>query len=90
MSHKWTKNDDIVAFYLYRFNMSGFNFSIEEIAEQLGMSKESLKMRINNFKAVDGRGGLKNYAKLTKEVFFEFKSLSKKEHLAEVKRILNL
>ena len=90
MSHKWTKNDDIVAFYLYRFNVGGLNFSIEEIAVQLGMSEASLKMRISNFKAVDGRGGLKKYAKLTKEVFFEFKSLSKREHLAEVKRIFNL
>lgn len=90
MSHKWTKNDDIVAFYLYRFNMGGLNFSIEEIAEQLGMSEASLKMRISNFKFVDVGEGLKNYAQLTKEVFLEFRSLSKNEHQAEVKKILNL
>jgi hypothetical protein len=86
--HKWTKDDDIVAFYLYRFGTDDLNTSLEEIADYLGMNAGSLKMRIQNFQALNGAGGLKNYAKLSERIYSEYGSLSKDEHRAEVKRIL--
>jgi hypothetical protein len=90
VKYSWTKDDDIVAFYLYRFDTDGLASSVEEIAHQREMSAASLIMRIANFKAIDGGGGLQNYAKQSQKVFLELNSLSKAEHQSEVKRILNL
>jgi len=86
--HKWKKDDDIVASYLYRFGTDDLNISLEEIAEQLGMTAGSLKIRIQNFQALNGDGGLKNYAQLSKKIYSEYRSLSQDVHRAKVKRIL--
>lgn len=55
--HRWTKEDDVVTFYLYKFGDLGFPFSLEEIGERLGMGVSSLRMRIANFKAMDRKRG---------------------------------
>jgi len=62
--HKWTEEDDIVAFYLYKFGTRNISYVIEEISGILGMSTDSLKMRIKNFRALDTGSGLSHYAKL--------------------------
>jgi hypothetical protein len=69
MQHRWSKEDDIVAFYLYRFGHESLMMTIEEISKRLGMSEASLKMRMGNFKAIDGEGGLSNYAKLSEKIY---------------------
>jgi len=60
--HKWTEKDDIVAFYLYKFGDKDIPFSIGDVGTNLGMGVNSLKMRIANFKAIDGKGGLEHFA----------------------------
>ena len=70
--HKWTKPDDIVTLYLYKFGDNGLPYSIEKTSKILGIKLSSLKMRIGNFKAADGKPGLNNFAKLTGRVYEEF------------------
>lgn len=88
MQHKWSREDDIVAFYLYRFGPESLIMSIEEISKRLGMSEASLKMRIGNFQAIDGAGGLQNYAKLSERIYKEYISVNQDNHMAQVKLIL--
>jgi hypothetical protein len=45
-------------------------------------------MRIGNFQAIDGAGGLQNYARLSKKVYEEYKAVAKDEHLKKAKIIL--
>ena len=72
----WTKEDDIVAFYLYRFGDKELLYSVEEISGILGMSATSLKMRVANFKALNTGRGLDHYAKLSRQVYNEYKRYS--------------
>ena len=88
MVHRWTKDDDIVAYYIYRYGTNSVFKTVKDISEILGLSESSLKMRIANFKAIDGNGGLKNYAKQSEEVYHKFKSTSRELHLKEVNAIL--
>lgn len=91
MPHQWSREDDIVAYYLYRF---GVEYSIpsmsdfKAISKILGMSEASLKMRIGNFQALAGAGGLEHYAKLSKEVYDEYKISSKDNLLRRAKEIM--
>lgn len=71
--HKWTKPDDIVILYLYKFGDNGLPYSTKKISKILGIKLSSLKMRIGNFKAVDGKPGLDNFAALTERVYEEYK-----------------
>ena len=50
MPHRWTEDDDIVAFYIYRFGLSPLYMTTKEVSEILGMSDSSLKMRLEIFK----------------------------------------
>jgi hypothetical protein len=88
MQHKWVKEDDIVAFYLYRFGLESLILTIREISELRGMSEKSLKMRIRNFKAIDGAGGLPHYTKQSKTIFNEYKNVSEETHRNVVNKIL--
>jgi hypothetical protein len=84
-NHKWSKEDDIVAFYLYKFGRGNLSYSIEDISNKLGMSTASMKMRIKNFKFLNKHKGLKNYAKLSEKVYEEYKDYKEAElrHLVE-------
>ena len=78
MKHKWTERDDIIVYYLYKFGTKNLTFSIEELGKKLGIKPESIKMRIENFRAIDTKNqkGLKNYAKLSKIIYEEYKNSS--------------
>ncbi len=60
--HEWCENDDIVALYLHLFGSDDLPLRIPEIGDRLGMGAGSLRMRIGNFRAIDGHGGLGNAA----------------------------
>ena len=81
MQHKWSKEDDIVAFYLYRFGPKSLMMTFGEISKKFGMSEASLKMRVANFQAIDGAGGLENYAKQSEKIYNEYKNAEQGEHM---------
>ena len=86
--HKWTEDDDIVAFYLYRFKEIGFPFTRDRVAEKLGISVASLNMRIGNFKAIAGEGGLSHPAKQSNKIYKKFNGIPKTELRSVVLKIL--
>jgi hypothetical protein len=67
--HDWSEADDLVAFYLYRFGTEWLPFDMPAIAERRGIKLGSMKMRISNFKAYAGTGGLGNIARQSVQVF---------------------
>jgi hypothetical protein len=89
MKHKWSRSDDILTFYLFRFGE-------KEPVTQVGVARHlgftdvgSLKMRIKNFAAIDGQKGLANYARLSEKVYQEYQSVDEAEHYQECKNILS-
>jgi hypothetical protein len=78
-NHKWTETDDVAAFYVYRFGHERIARSKPEIAETLGIRPASFEMRIQNFKAIDGGGGLSNYAQQSIRVYKRYGSATEQE-----------
>ena len=90
MPHTWTYEDDILIFYLYRYEEDNL-ISLETVSKFLSFNDEgSVKMRIKNFQACDGQGGLQNYAQLTKKVYSECFNLSQGAHRQKCLEILQI
>ena len=66
--HHWTREDDLVVLYVYRFGTENLGCTLEDVAQSRGISFNSIKMRLSNFAALDGKGGLGHYGKISKEV----------------------
>jgi hypothetical protein len=60
MKHKWSKKDEIVAFYLYKYSDKELPYSLEIIAKKLGMGINSMKMKLSNFQYLTKGKGLSN------------------------------
>jgi len=86
--HKWTKEDDIVTLYLYKFGDGDLPFSLEDIGEKLGMGVSSLRMRIANFKAIDGKGGLEHFGTQSLKIYKKYKGTSEDELRSLVLKIM--
>lgn len=71
--HSWSEADDLVAFYLYRFGTERLPLDMPTIAEQRGIKKGSMEMRIRNFTAYAGAGSLGNIARQSVKVFERYK-----------------
>lgn len=77
--HDWSEADDLVAFYLYRFGTERLPFDMPTIAERRGIKPGSMKMRIGNFKAYAGSGGLGNIARQSVQVFERYRDTPEPE-----------
>jgi hypothetical protein len=101
--HRWTKPEDIVAFYLSRFGDRSFlGISSATIARILSerplpngsravpITLGSLLYRIGNFDYLDGKPGWSNYAQLSRNVYEEFKNASIVELRSLVIQILEI
>lgn len=88
--HEWTENDDIIALYLYRFGLEDLPLGIGEIGDRLGMGAGSLRMRIRNFRAIDGQGGLENAAIQSRKIFEANAKASKGELRTKLLSILGI
>ncbi|MBX2889780.1 MAG: hypothetical protein KF734_02520 [Saprospiraceae bacterium] len=76
----WTKEQDIITFYLYRPGIKISSAKAEEIRKTMQIEKKtSLRRRIDNFKYLDGIGTQSHFVQMTKEVFDEHKNLSLEE-----------
>lgn len=71
-NHKWTEEDDIVTLYLYKYGDGEIPFTLEDIGRNLGMGAGSLRMRIANFKAIDGKGGLEHFGRQSLEIYRKY------------------
>ena len=86
--HQWTKKDDVVAFFLYKYGDEDLIFNTAAIADKLGMTKESLIARKGNFKYLETGKGLSHAAKASEEIYEKLKNVSKQKLLEFVKKIL--
>ena len=90
MSHTWRCNDDVLAFYLYRYGEDNL-ISKDSVARYIGFNDTgSLNMRIGNFKAVDGQGGLRNWARLTEQVYNQYQNINQCTHRKQCFKIMGI
>jgi hypothetical protein len=82
MHHHWTESDDLAALYVYKFGVENLPYSQDEIALRKGIKPGSFRMRIENFRAIDGEGGLDHFSKLSMGVYERYRNLS----VAELRR----
>ena len=90
MPHTWTYKDDVLVFYLYRYDNDNL-ISLESVSRFIGFDYVgSVRMRIQNFKACDGNGGLQNYGQLTKRVYDEYHDVNREIHRKECLEIMQI
>lgn len=73
---KWNKNQDIVAYYLFRCGETKTRVEKEELGQKFGIEADALRMRMANFRYLSGQGGLSHPAKMSQQTFQEFQSTS--------------
>jgi hypothetical protein len=77
--HRWSVRDDVAALYVYKFGHRRLASSFAEVAELVGVPPASFRMRVGNFKALDGPGGLSNASRQSQEVFARYGSATEAE-----------
>lgn len=91
MKHKWSRDDDIIALYLYRFGENEPSESKYALAERLGMGWDSMAMRIANFKSLAGEPGMDHVSNQSRMIYNEFSSMPDDEFrkigLAAISRV---
>ena len=75
MVHRWSDDDDLIGYCLYRFGPDVFGRSVEEIAGVPGMPFSSLNIKIANFKFIAGNGGLEGYSQQALAVFRQYEDV---------------
>jgi hypothetical protein len=78
-SHRWSVRDDLAALYVHKFGYQRVAGSVVEVASLVGIEPGSFKMRVSNFKALDGGGGLSNASRQSREVYGRYARLSEPE-----------
>ena len=74
--HQWTDNDNIIAYYLYRFAHLRTRAIIKTIANHLGMPTNSMIIKIGNFKYLntDGQSGMSGYSTQAEAIYKRYKN----------------
>jgi hypothetical protein len=75
-NHRWTEADDVAALYVYRFGLERLGMSTTDLARSRGIKAGSFRMRVQNFQALDGKGGLENWARKSERVFERYRNVS--------------
>lgn len=90
-NHNWTREDNIVALYYYRFGTQHLGVDEKEIVSIIGTTVASLKMQSKNFEMLEtGRSGLSDYSKTQLDVYNDFGKVPRYTLHKEVKNHLNL
>ena len=90
-NHVWSKEDNIVALYYYRFGTQFLELTEREIAKQIGTTVASLKMQSKNFEMLDtGVSGLSDFSDTQEEVWNEYGKSIRYVLFKEVKKALDL
>jgi hypothetical protein len=90
-NHVWSREDNMVALYYYRFGTQHLEMSDSQVAHKLGTTLASLKMQAKNFEMLDtGRSGLSDYSKTQEEVFEKYSKVARYTLFLEVKKHLDL
>lgn len=84
MRHKWREIDDIAALYIYKFEGGEDALTREFLCDKLHLDRGSFGMRVQNFRALDGQGGLSNHAKQSLAIYQRFYELTEPELRAQI------
>lgn len=79
MNHRWTETGDLGAFYVYRFGHQALGRTRGAVARALDLDPGSVRMRIQNFQAIDGSGGLGHFAKQSVRIYERHRTASEPE-----------
>lgn len=79
LRHSWSDDDNLIAYYLYRFGDSELNVTKKELGDILGMGIGSLSYKIGKFKAIDGQGDLDGYSYQAVRIYKQHSELSDEE-----------
>jgi len=86
--HSWSVDDDLIAYHAFRFGTDDLDGNLQEMGQILGMGYDSFALKIANFKAIAGMGGLSNYTLQSVQVYEKYNGLSDGEaRLAGVQAI---
>ncbi|SOB59972.1 protein of unknown function [Pseudodesulfovibrio profundus] len=77
--YEYTEEDDVLACYVAKY---GEEILISPItaSKTRGMTEESFKARVENFKAIEGKSRLTHVAEMSREVYETYKPVSKGQH----------
>lgn len=78
-NHRWSVRDDLAALYVHKYGYRRVAPSLAKLADSLGIKIGSFRMRVGNFKALDGPGGLGNAAQQSRDVHKRYGQLSEPE-----------
>jgi hypothetical protein len=82
MPRKWTELDDMAALYIYKFGEGTLTRAF--LCAKLKITRASIAKRVQNFQAIDGRGGFSNYAQQSAAIYHRYKSLTEPELRASI------
>ena len=77
--HTWILSDELKVLFIYLYDNDP-DYTIDKIAEWIGVPNAKVKARIGNFKWVNGNGangGLEHASHQTKFVFNQYRLLSR-------------
>ena len=79
--HRWSDDDNLIAYCLYRLGNKEPTFGIAptELGQILGMGYNSLSIKVANFKAIDGAGGMEGYSKQAELIEKRYRDMSNSE-----------
>jgi hypothetical protein len=90
-NHNWSREDNLIALYYYRFGTKFLEMDEKQIANEIGTTVASLKMQSKNFEMLDtGRSGLSDYSEIQSEVYRQFGKVARYGLFVEVKKALDL
>jgi hypothetical protein len=79
MAHRWSEEDDLAALYVFRFGTDRLPYSPDTIAKRRGIEPGSFRMRVGNFKAIAGEGGLRNFARQSLQIYRRYGHVAEPE-----------
>ena len=79
--HRWTDEDNLIAYCLYRLGNKEHTFGIEprELGQILGMGYNSLSIKVANFKSIAGAGGMDGYSRQAERIKRHYRDTSDSE-----------
>ena len=77
--YEYTEEDDVLACHVAKYGEEILISSITA-SKVRGMTEESFKARVENFKAIEGKSQLTHIAEMSREVYETYKSVSQRQH----------
>jgi hypothetical protein len=77
--HRWTEQDDLMILFVFKFGFDRSPLTKQQLVEHIGTSVGSVRWRLGNFAAIEGKGTADHYALLSRSVYKKYVHLSFEE-----------